>query len=108
MTVSEITINDVANYLRINESDIDTSLETELETYLNVAKKYIKDETGLSAEELDQHEDLAIVVYVLCQSMYDDRTLYVDKSNTNKVVETILGRHRVNLLWLMLVNIIKK
>lgn len=98
MTVSEITINDVANYLRINESDIDTSLETELETYLNVAKKYIKDETGLSAEELDQHEDLAIVVYVLCQSMYDDRTLYVDKSNTNKVVETILGRHRVNLL----------
>lgn len=94
--VSEITVTDLANYLKISETDND--LLNELETYLKIAKKYIKDETGLDTEELDLHEDFIIAVYVLCQDMYDTRTLYVDKNNTNKVVETILGRHRINLL----------
>ncbi len=98
MTVDDITVFDIANYLRISKSEIDTSLRRELETYLNVAKKYIKDETGLADEELEQHEDFVIAIYVLCQDMYDNRTFYVDKSNTNKVIETILGRHRRNLL----------
>lgn len=98
MTVSKITINDIANYLRISRNEMDTSLELELKTYLNVAKKYIKDETGLTEEEIDKHEDFIIAVYVLCQDMFDNRTLYVDKSNTNKVIDTILGRHRRNLL----------
>ena len=47
---------------------------------------------------VDAFEDFVIVVYVLCQDMYDNRTLYVDKSNLNKVVETILGMHCINLL----------
>ena len=92
--VSKITIYDVANYLKISE--VDEYVRRELETYLNVAKKYIKDETGLT--DLDEHEDFIIAILVLCQDMYDNRTLYVDKSNTNKVIETILGRHRINLL----------
>ena len=94
--VSEITVNDIVNYLKIGE--IDNNLLKELETYLKIAKKYIKDETGLDTEKLDLHEDFIIAIYVLCQDMYDNRTLYVDKNNTNKVVETILGRHRINLL----------
>ncbi|MDY5930198.1 MAG: head-tail connector protein [Candidatus Onthovivens sp.] len=94
MKVSDITAKEIANYLRITEMDV--SLEEELETYLNVAIKYIKDETGL--DDLDKNEDFVIAIYVLCQDMYDNRTFYVDKSNTNRVVETILGRHRVNFL----------
>ena len=92
--VSEITVQDIANYLRIVE--MDEILINELETYLNIAKKYIKDETGL--DDLDEHEDFIIAIYILCQDMYDNRTLYVDKSNSNKVIETIVGRHRENLL----------
>lgn len=94
MKVSDITAKEIANYLRITEMDV--SLEEELETYLNFAIKYIKDETGL--DDLDKNEDFVIAIYVLCQDMYDNRTFYVDKSNTNRVVETILGRHRVNFL----------
>jgi hypothetical protein len=30
--------------------------------------------------------------------------MYVDNTNLNKVVETILGMHQINLLWLMQVN----
>lgn len=47
---------------------------------------------------IDAFEEFVIVVYVLCQDMYDNRSLYVDKTNLNKVVDTILGMHCTNLL----------
>ena len=90
MKVSEISVADIATYLRINTDDL-PDVKSELEKYFKVAKKYIKDET-------DKHEDFIIVVYILCQDMYDHKTLYVDKSNINNTFETILGRHRINLL----------
>lgn len=94
--VSDITVTDVTDYLRIPEiTDEITSLLT---TALNVAKQYVMSYTGLNAEEMDAHEDLVIVIYVLCQSMYDDRTMYVDKSNINNVVESILNLHCTNFL----------
>lgn len=97
MKVSEISVADIATYLRINTDDL-PDVKSELEKYLKVAKKYIKDETGLDDKEIDEHEDFIIVVYILCQDMYDHKTLYVDKSNINNTFETILGRHRINLL----------
>ena len=92
MKVSEITINDVAEYLRVEE------VEPVLINLLDTSKKFIKSYTGLTDEELDLHEDFYIVVMILCQDMYDNRAYYVDKSKLNKVVETILGMHSVNLL----------
>ncbi len=94
--VSEITAADVADYLRIvevTEDDINT-----LNTLLTVAKDYVCSYTGRSLEALDNLKDIIIVVFILCQDMWDTRALYVDKSNVNKVVESILGLHSVNLL----------
>ena len=54
----------------------------------------ITENTGV--KDLDEYDDFIIVVFILCQDMYDNRTLYVDKSNLNKVVETILGMHSQN------------
>ena len=48
--------------------------------------------------QIDNYEDFVIVVYILAQDMYDNRTLYIEKNNLNKVVDTILGMHSVNLL----------
>lgn len=47
---------------------------------------------------MDAYNDFVIVVYVLVEDMYDNRTLYVDKDKQNKVVETILSMHSTNLL----------
>lgn len=47
---------------------------------------------------VDAFEDFVIAVYVLCQDMYDNRAMYVDSNNVNRVVDTILGMHCVNLL----------
>ena len=96
--VSEITNKELADYLRLEYADLTESEKAELDTLLNVAKTFIGSYTGLTAEQLDTHPEFVIVVYVLVQDMYDNRTLYVDKNNLNKVVETILGMHSVNLL----------
>jgi hypothetical protein len=47
---------------------------------------------------IDAFDDFVIAVYVLCQDMYDNRTMYVDNANVNKVVDNILGMHSINLL----------
>ena len=93
--MSEVTVTNVAEYLRLEDGEY---TESELDNLLNVARKFIKSYTGLSEDEIDTHEDFYIVVMVLCQDMYDNRSMYVDKNNLNKVVETILGMHSVNLL----------
>lgn len=95
--VSEITIEDVANYIRV-----DDYVRGEIETYLNVAKSYISSYTGIpiegEGETLDDISDFVIVVYILCQDMHDNRAMYVDKNNINKVVQTILDMHTRNNL----------
>lgn len=94
--VSDITYSDIASYLRLSEvSDADKNYLT---TLINISKDYISKYTGISIENLDNYADFIIVVFVLCQSMYDVRSLYVDNSNLNKVVDTILGMHQTNLL----------
>lgn len=94
--VSEITYEDIANYIRLVE--VTNEDQTFLNTILKVSKNFIKGYTGHTLEELDDYPDFIIVVYVLCQDMYDTRSLYVDKSNLNNLVETILGMHSDNLL----------
>jgi hypothetical protein len=98
--VSEITAEDVANYIREDEYEF-----AEMDTYLNIAKSYISNYTGIpvesddeDAETLDSFADFVIVVYVLCQDMYDNRTMYVESGNINKVVQTILDMHTRNNL----------
>ena len=92
MKVSTITCDDIANYIRLQELDeADKKLITAL---ITIAKKFITENTGV--KDLDEYDDFLIVVFILCQDMYDNRTLYVDKSNLNKFVETILGMHSQN------------
>ena len=97
--VSDITYQDIANYIRVDVTD-DKLLQEELNIYLNIAKDFISNYTGIpietkekDSESLDDYAD-----FILCQDMYDNRTMYVDGKNVNRVVETILNMHRRNLL----------
>lgn len=94
--ISDITYQDIANYIRLSEVTQDD--QNYLTMLINISKDYILKYTGIDEENLDNYTDLIIVVFVLCQDMYDTRAMYVDKSNLNKVVETILGMHQNNLL----------
>lgn len=95
MKVSEITAEDLSAYIRV---DLDENTEKLLTTLLNIAKEYIKSYTDMDNKEMDEHEDIVIVVYILVQDMYDNRTLYVDKTNLNKTVESIINLYRKNLI----------
>ena len=103
MKVSEITAKDIANYLRLSE--ISEEDEKDIELFLNIAQNYIENYTGIPQksenvedETLDTYSDFVIVVYVLCQDMYDNRTMYVDGKNINNTVKTILNMHTRNNL----------
>ena len=94
--VSQITYTDIADYLRLGTVAADE--QNTLNNLIGIAKSFMQGYTGLTVEQLDEHEDFVIVVLVLCQDMYDNRTFYVDNSNLNHVVDAILGMHRVNFL----------
>ena len=94
--VSQITADDIATYIRLDEVTVDDT--NTLNNLLAVAVSFIVNYTGRSEEDLDNYPDFVIVVFILCQDMWDNRTLYVDKTNMNKVVETVLGMHSVNLI----------
>ena len=53
---------------------------------------------GRHDEQIDAYEDITIAVLVLTQDMYDNRRLYVEKSNVNKVVDSIIYQYAEN--WL--------
>lgn len=94
--VSDITYQDVADYCRITETDGD--IINTLNMMLTVAKVYVGEYTGRTIQDLDSYKDIIIAIFVLCQDMYDNRTMYVDTGNVNKVVQSILDLHSVNLL----------
>lgn len=94
--VSDITTTDLAEYIHLDEvTSDDTALLT---TLLSVSKEFISSYTGRTPEQIDTFESFVIVVFVLVQDMWDNRTLYIDKDKLNTVVETILGMHSINLL----------
>lgn len=105
MKLSEITREDVAGYLRLETGDYE---EKTLDAIMAAARKYIESHTGIpavsgveGAETLDDHEDLWIAFMVLCQDMFDNRTMYPDakfSGGANRVVESVLALHARNLL----------
>ena len=91
--VSEITADELADYLRVSTED-DGSTVKQLNTFLSAAKAFIKSYIDEDDDQyLDDHPEFITVVYVLVQDMYDNRTLYPDKSNLNYTVKSILDMH---------------
>lgn len=67
-------------------------------TFVTTPANGVEITASYSAVPTDGFEDFVIVVYILVQDMYDNRTLYVDKNNLNKVVDMTLGMHSTNYL----------
>lgn len=92
--VSDITVDCVADYLRLDEltyKEINT-----LTMLISIATSYIESYTGI--DNLDKYPEFVIVVLILCQDMWDNRTMLVDSKDLNNTVQSILAMHSVNLL----------
>lgn len=98
MKVSELTVDYMINYIKIDEPCDET--QKEVEAALMGAKAYVMENTGLLEKDMDDHEDITIAVMVLAADMYENRNLYLDYKykETNRTVSTILGMHSINLI----------
>ena len=94
--VSDITAESVAEYLRLDE--VSEEEKSTLATLISIATSYIKSYTGLDDVGVDKYHEFVIVVLILCQDMWDNRTMYVDSKYLNNTVQSILAMHSVNLL----------
>lgn len=93
---NEVAVSDLVNYLRITEpTSSDLVLLTNI---LEAAKNYVLEYTGQSSENADNFPEFVIAVYVLAQDMYDNRSYSAVSPNVNKIVDSILGLHSINLL----------
>lgn len=98
MKISEITLEDICQQIRADPDYLAAGDGAYLEKLKTAAIEYAKGYTGLDESRLEEHEDITIAVLVLISDMYDNRQMYVDKSNANRVVDTILGMYCENLL----------
>lgn len=94
--VSDITVESVADYLRLDE--VTDSEKNTLAMLISIATSFIKSYTGLDDDGADKYPEFVIVVLILCQDMWDNRTMYVDSKDLNNTVQSILAMHSVNLL----------
>ena len=94
--VSKVTSADLAEFLRVGE--VTPSEDGFLKTIIGAATAYMCKYTGLTTAQLDESQDFVTALLVMCQDMYDNRALYVDSANVNKMVQSILDMHSVNLL----------
>ncbi|MBR3631963.1 MAG: head-tail connector protein [Elusimicrobiaceae bacterium] len=94
MRVSELTIDIVKNYLRVDGDD-DNVLLTAI---LGAAVQYCISYTGLEPNQLNDYDDIPLAVLALCADMYDLRQFTVTGVQINPTVLQILGSHSSNLL----------
>jgi len=97
MKISDITIQDLMTYAHEDNVD-DLEVIKAFTIILAACKAYIKGYTGLDDATMDTLEDLTIVLMVLANEMYDNRTFTVQDDKVNKVVKSILDLHCINLL----------
>lgn len=98
MRTSEITLSDICRQVRMEESYLTEDEKDHLSILRKAAVEYVKGYTGLDDSAIDTHEDITAAVLVLISDMYDNRQMAVDKNSVNRVVDTILSMHCINLL----------
>ena len=94
MKISEVNISDLKEYANVDH-DYDNNIFSNI---LLSSKSYIKSYTGLNEEQIDSKEELTIALMILCNEMYENRIYTVENDKVNKIVNSILDMHSINLL----------
>ena len=94
MKISQVTDAFLCSFIR--EDATDTEVITLLGAIKPAALAYLTQHTGLTAEELDDREDVTYVYLAAVEQMYDNRTLTVDEGKLSYLAATILSLHSKN------------
>ena len=94
MLVSELTVDNLKNYLRV-DTNIDDTL---LAVILPASKRFCAQYTGLALEDLDEYEDMPLAVLAVAADMYEVRQVTLNGTQINPTTAQILGTYSTNLL----------
>lgn len=94
MKVSEVTLQIVKDSVGFSGNGSDALFQV----YMDAALSFIVGYTGLTAAEIDTHEDLATAYLCLVGDMFLNRYTTVENDKLNPTVKQILSLYAVNYL----------
>lgn len=95
--VSEVTFAELAEFCRID--DLDKQDTQHITRAMSIVRAFIRSYTGLTDEEIDEHEDITWAYMVLVRDNYDNRSLQENAAvKTNRTVSVILDQYNNHLL----------
>ena len=94
MKVSELNLNVIKQYLRIDSNNDDILLDA----LLSAAIQYCTSYMGCSKTDLDKYEDVTIVVLSLISDSYEVRQFTTSTVTLNPVMQGVLDLHCSNFL----------
>lgn len=94
MKISDVTDEIIKDHCGISGDDSDALIAV----YKGAAIAEICAYTGLSREELDEHEDITYAYLAIVAEMFSVREMTVEIDRLNPMAAQILNSHRRNLL----------
>ena len=96
MKVSDLTKQQIANYLRIDEPS--ETEQAEIEMFMDSAKEFIRSMTGLTDAEIDEHADMVHPSLLYISEQFDNRNGHIENKQTtvNQSILETLRRHAKN------------
>lgn len=94
MKVSELTLDIIKQYLRIDGNDDDILLQMLLASSIQYCTSYM----GCTTEDLNKYDDVMIVVLSLIADSYEVRQFTTSTITLNPVMQGVLDLHCSNFI----------
>lgn len=94
MKVSELTLDTIKHYLRIDGNDDDLLLNM----FLQASIKYCTSYMGCTKEDLERYEDVTVVILALISDSYEVRQFTTSTVTLNPTMQGVLDLHCGNFL----------
>lgn len=94
MKTSELTLDVIKQYLRIDGNDDDILLNA----FLNASIQYCTSYMGCTLEDLEKYDDVTIVILALVADSYEVRQFTTSTVTTNPIMQGVLDLHCSNFL----------
>lgn len=94
MKTSELTLDVIKQYLRIDGNDDDILLNA----FLSASIQYCTSYMGCTLEDLEKYDDVTVVILALISDSYEVRQFTTSTVTTNPIMQGILDLHCSNFL----------
>lgn len=94
MKTSELTLDIIKQYLRIDGDDDDILLNA----FLSASIQYCTSYMGCTLEDLEKYDDVTIVILALISDSYEVRQFTTSTVTTNPIMQGVLDLHCSNFL----------